>query len=202
MADLGYTNATLIGTYLDESVAVDDVDQFILATQKFIEQLTGRVFKADSTASTRDYDGNGRLEIIIDDCVSVTKVEWGTNQWADSYVTIGTSGIDRYYTLPANNAALEVPIRKIGLRTRVWTPGHANHRITAKWGWSTDVPDDIKHAATVIAAGMYNQNRGQDSGVITSEKIGQYSVSYSDQGGVNDYNQAKAILDGYKKLEI
>lgn len=202
MTNRRYTTDFLISTYLDEDVADEKVQPFILATQKYIEQLTGRVFKADTEASARSYDGNGRQYLLIDDCIEVTKVEVGNDQWGDSQSTISASGTDRYYTLPTNNTAEEVPINKIGLRTRYFVQGHANHTITAKWGWAKKVPEDIQFAATVLASGMYYQNRGENTGAIKSEKIGEYQVSYADQKGFSDMEQARAILNSYKKYEL
>lgn len=202
MTNRRYTTDYLISTYLDEDVADEKVTPFVLATQKYIEQYTGRVFKADTAATERSYDGNGRQYLLIDDCVEVTVVKVGNDQWGDSQSTISASGTDRYYTLPTNNTAEEVPINKIGLRTRRFTYGHANHTITAKWGYSTAVPEDVQFAATVLASGMYYQNRGENTGAVKSEKIGEYSVSYADQQGFSDVQTAKAILDSYKKYEL
>lgn len=200
MTNRNYTTDTLIENYLNKTVADVDLDPFIRATQRYIEEYTGRVFKADTTATARSYDGNGTQALRIDDCTEVTKVEVGSNMWGDSYSTISSSGIDSYITLPTNNTALERPINKIGLRSRLWISGHANHRITAKWGFSTDVPEDIKFAATVIASGMFNENKGGNTGPIKSEKIGEYQVTYADSKGADDLKRSMEILDNYKKI--
>jgi hypothetical protein len=202
MANRDYTTDSLIENYLNKEIPDVDLNPFILATQKYIEQYTHRVFKADSTASARSYDGNGRQALNIDDCVEVTLVEIGNNTWGDSYTTIPSSGANSYITLPTNNEADEVPINKIGLRANVWTHGVANNRITAKWGYSVEVPSDIQFAATVLASGMYNENKGGNTGAIKSEKIGQYSVTYADSKGADDLKRSMEILDSYRKMFI
>ena len=208
MLDKNYTIEAKIEGYLGVSITSGDANNFILAAQAFIEKFTGRSFKADSVASARLYSGNDRQDLRIDDCVEVTKVEVGNNQWGDSFteVTNAVGQTPEYYLMPINYlseyAPEQEPIDKIGLRSRAWIFGHANHRITAKWGYAVTPPDDISFAATVIAAGMYYQNRGENTGAIKSERIGEYQVSYSEQKGFNDFEQAMAILRSYKKYEI
>lgn len=203
MADKAYTTEAKIAAYLGGiTITSGATANVILATQDFIDRYTGRNFKADTNASARLYDGNDTQAIIIDDCVDITKVEQGLDAWGDNFSEVLSTGTDRYYELPANYAQEGVPIRKIGLRSRFFSAGHANHRITGKWGYSTSVPDDISHAATVIASGMYYQNRGENTGPIKSEKIGEYQVSYADEKGLNDLEIAMATLDRYKKIQI
>jgi hypothetical protein len=204
MADKIYTTEAKIAAYINATIATGASSFAILAAQDFIDNYTGRNFKADGTASARLFSGNDRQALAIDDCVDVTKVEVGSNMWGDSFdEQVNTEGqTPQYYELPANYAADKVPIRKIGLRSRLFIGGNANHRITAKWGYSASVPDDVSLAATVIASGIYNQNRGENTGAIKSEKIGEYQVSYANEKGMNDLEQAMAILDKYKKYEI
>jgi len=203
MADKVYTTEAKIENYLNVDIVTGKANDAILAAQDFIDNYTGRNFKADSAASERLYNGNDRQALIIDDCVEVTKVEVGSNMWGDSFSEqVNTGSVPQYYLLPANYAADKVPIRKIGLRNRMFIGGNANHRITAKWGYSASVPDDISLAATVIASGIYYENRGQNTGAVKSEKIGEYQVSYANEKGMNDIEMAMATLDRYKKIEI
>ena len=199
-----YTSKQNLQNYtLQEIDAVfnNQIDSWIEAVSKQIEQQTNRVFIADAVASPRLYNGNNRQHLIIDDCIEVTKVEVGNNIWGDTFAEIDSTGINRYYTLPTNNEEEGVPIRKIGLRARVWIEGHANHRITAKWGYSEEVPEDIEFAATVMTAGIMNAKRDGGKGDVTSEKIGQYAVTYSDKQ-YKDLEVAKEILESYKRYYL
>lgn len=205
MADKAYTTEAKIAAYLGGiTIANGATAAFILAAQQYIEQITGRNFKAESTASARLFSGNDRQGLRIDDCVDVTKVEVGNDGWGDTFTeAVNEEGeTPQYYEMPINYAADLLPINKIGLRNKVWISGHANHRITAKWGYSAAVPDDISFAATVIASGMYYQNRGENTGAIKSERIGEYQVSYADERGMSDLERAMAILQTYKKYEL
>ena len=155
MTDKAYTTEEKIEAYLGISIATGGASSAILAAQSYIDNYTGKNFKADTEASVRYYNGNDRNAILIDDCVEIEKVEIGNNEWGDSYSEIADSGIDRYIPLPWNYEANGVPINKIGLRNRIFLCGEGNQKITAKWGYSVNVPDDICFASTVIASGIY-----------------------------------------------
>lgn len=197
-----YTTKTKCEDFLGITISLTDAkfDDFISAAQSYIDQYTERNFEADTEASERSYNGNGSYVLPIDDCVEVTEVSLGSNFWGDSYSIIDTSGTDRYYTLPYNNEADGVPINAILLRSRYWIRGTGNHKIKAKWGWSANVPDDIAWAATFLTASIYKQ--GGNIGGITSERIGEYNVSFADTEELKDFNKVKSILDGYKKYYL
>lgn len=195
MASKGYTTKAKVEKLLNVSISID-IDEFISAAEKIIDNITGRNFIAVSTAVARLFDGDDTCELLIDDCVSISKVEVGNDCWGDTFTEILSTGSARYYKEPVNNT----PITKVILRDRVWGVGKQNCKITAKWGFSTAVPDDISLATTIIASGIYNYNRG---GLIQSEKIGNYNVAYSnEQGSVSyaDIERAMTILNSYKKL--
>ena len=202
-----YTTAALIGKFLNITAPADaDVLEFILTAQKIIDDYTQKNFKADTSASARVYDGNDEQELLIDDCVEISTVEQGVDFWGDSFNTIASSGIDSYRTDPANRSVggITLPISKLILRQRVWTKGSQNNRITAKWGYTVAPPEDIQMVATIIAAGLYNYNRG-GVGDIKSEKIGNYAVTYANDEGNNsfgDFQKAMMVLDSYKEFSL
>ena len=203
---LGYTSKTKIEDYLLKTIDATfetQIEDWIAAAENFINQYTSRVFIADAEASARLYDGDNSVSLLIDDCVEVTKVEVGNDDYGNSFTEVESSGADRYFLEPVNYSARELPIRKITLRARVWVEGKQNNRITAKWGYSESVPSDIEFVATVLVAGICNQQIGGGD-QITQEKIGNYSVSYSsnDTDSIADFKRAMQILDSYKKLNI
>lgn len=203
----GYTNKTAIQNYILQAIVSDfdtQVNDWISAVERTIDQITGRNFIADTTATARLYDGDGECELLIDDAVAVTVVESGLDSYGGQFNTVSATGSDRYFLEPANYAALGKPIRKISLSARVWAEGKQNNRITAKWGYSVEVPDDIKFVATVFVAGIMNQQR-QGGEEIKSEKIGNYQVTYNTDNGKNswaDFENAKAILESYRIINI
>jgi len=200
--DREYTNQKQIENYLDTIITSGDIEPYIKASQRFIEKYTARVFRSDSVATARLFNGSGKQELLIDDCTEITLVEVGNDLWGDNFTTISAGGVSGYYKLPINAAEHDLPITKLLLRSRLFVSGHANQKITAKWGFAIKPPEDIMFAATVLASAMYYANRGENSGPVKSEKIGEYSVSYADNGKYDDKVQAIDILDSYKKMFI
>lgn len=207
MAAKGYTTEAKIENYILNDIASSfstQISSWIEGIENFIDQYTGRNFIADEAASARLYDGDGEQNILVDDCVEVTKVEQGTDDYGGTFSEVSASGADRYFTLPNNATAKGEPINEITLRSRRWPEGIQNNRITAKWGYSASVPADIEFAATVFVAGILNQHR-QGGDEIKSEKIGNYQVTYNTDNGENsfgDFKRAMEILDRYRKYNI
>jgi 5-enolpyruvylshikimate-3-phosphate synthase len=73
--------------------------------------------------------------------------------------------------------------------------------VTAKWGFGS-VPADLSFAATVMVAGIINNQNSQDTDnkEVQSETIGRYSVTYkSGSTQATDYVNAMNILKSYKR---
>lgn len=203
----GYTDKIAIENYLLQEIEDtfnDQLNDYISSAERIIDEITGRNFVADSEASARLYDGDGSEDLLIDDCIEVTEVAVGNDSYGSGFTTVAATGADRYFTYPANNDARNVPIDKIRLNARLWTIGNQNNKVTAKWGYSEEAPEDIRFAATVFVAGILNQNR-QGGDQIKSERIGNYQVTYNSDNGSDswaDFEQAKRILDRYKVIHI
>jgi len=207
MAAKGYTTKTKIENYILQDIDSSfdsQIQSWIEGIERIIDQITGRNFIADSAASARVFDGDGSNELLIDECVAITKVEAGNDGYGGSFTEVLATGADKYFTEPANAIAKGYPIHKVTLRSKSWLEGIQNQRITAKWGYSTAVPADIEFAATVFVAGVLNQHR-QGGDQIKSESIGNYQVTYNtDKEGdsFGDFTRAKEILSAYTKLNI
>lgn len=207
MASKGYTTKTAVENYILQDIDSSfdsQLDAWIAGIEKVIDQYTGRNFKADSAESARVFDGDGSSELLIDECVAITKVEVGEDSYGGSFSEIAATGSERYFTYPANAAVKGVPFHKLVLNSRRWPEGMQNNRVTAKWGYSTTPPEDIQFAACVFVAGVLNQHR-QGGEEIKSESIGGYSVTYNTDAENNswaDFERAKQILDSYKRLNI
>lgn len=208
MAAKGYTDKTAIQNYINDTIDASldsQIDEWIEAVERIIDAKTNRNFKADSEASARLYSGDGSRDMIIDECVEITKVEVGNDDYGASFSEVASSGADRYFVEPENYSAKGLPIFKLILRARRFIEGVQNQRITAKWGFSASVPKDIKFAATVFVAGIYNQNRLESGEDIKSEKIGNYQVTYNTDKGENswaDFSRAMEILGRMKRIVI
>jgi len=199
--DKNYTDSSKIEQFIGESISTSLVE-IIVAVQKYIENYTGRNFVADCIASARVFNGNNSQNLSIDDCIEITKVEIGNDSYGDSFTEILSTGSDRYYTLPANNEADGYPINKLFLRSRVFLYGIQNVRITAKWGYSEEVPDDISWVATYLSSSIYKTGIQGNIAGVKSERIGEYSVTFGEGEGQTDWDKAKVILDSYKRYYL
>lgn len=199
MKDLGYTTQKKIEDYLGGTAITASLGAYILSAQKFIEDYCQRVFKADTEATARLFDGKGSNSLRIDDCVEITKVEIGNDEFGDTFTE--ETDLTKIKTLPNNAIVLGLPITEIVSRNYNFICGLQNHKITAKWGYTDCVPADISFVATVLASGMYLNNIS-GTGAIKSETIGAYSVSYDNQQNWSDFKSISMILDGYKKYGL
>ncbi len=191
-----YTTKSAIENYLlkDINSSFDEqIEEWISAISKFIDQYTNRTFavddESDAEATARLFEGTGKQKLLIDDAVSVDTVEIG-DRYGDSF-----EETDDYILLPLNGT----PKTAIALKDREWPV--AVHRVTALWGYSEQVPADIKFAATVLTAGIIN-TQAKTGTAKKRERIGNYEVEYADDKGIADYNRALSILDTYKKYTL
>jgi len=210
MTPKGYSTPEKVAAYLGITLTEALTAKFntwIASVEVIIDQMTDRNFKADSNATARLYDGDNTNELLIDDCVEITKVEIGQDDYGASFQEVLATGTDRYWTDPANHVARKLPIRKVTLRSQGFLWGKQNQRITAKWGYSATPPADIEFATTVFVAGIYNNSTTGGSGEVKSEKIGNYQVTYDtdSEGGANswaDFKAAQDTVNQYKRLVI
>ena len=197
--DRTYTDKTKIEELLKETID-RDLDDIILMVQQYIENQTNRIFQPCDDASIRYFNGNGKSILDIDECVEITKVENGNDYYGDTFTEILSTGDTRYYAEPYN----ELPIDRIRLRGELWTKGKKNIRITAKWGYSEEVPFDIVWVATYLSAMFYKQQTNVAGGV-QSETIGSYTVSFSLDAmisGLSEKNKIMEILNKNKRYEF
>jgi hypothetical protein len=172
---------------------------WIEATEKFIEGYTGRVFIADTVASVKVYDGEGKSQQKFDEFVSISKVEIGEDNpnlspSSESRVEV-ESGDYRIYPNNRENK------HTIQLKYNCFLRGFQNVHITAKWGYSVVCPQDLALAATVLTAGILI-NYTKSSGNVRSETIGKYSASYDSAQGWDDFKKVMIILNNYKKFHF
>ena len=193
MTPRGYSTIAKIEDYL----LIDIIDSFegrvnewIAQMEEFVEQETGRAFMADETASEKVYDGNGGLDLFLEECVEITKV------------TIDDVEVDSddYLVYPAS----ELPTTRIKLKNDAglaFTKDEQNIKIEAKWGYSVLCPGDISFAVTVLVAGIINC-AGEMEGEIKSEKIGSYNVTYKDKTSWQNFQTVKEILKRYSLITV
>ncbi len=188
----GYTDKASVEDYLliDIDPQFDEkVDEWISAAEKIIDQETNRDFTpgTEGTGSERLFDGDGTSILQIGEALAVNSV------------TLSPEGTpldeDQYFLYPAN-ATVKTSIR---MRYLTFPVGLQNIVIDADWGIE-QVPADIRHAATVLVAGIINAAWPEQGGTrIASMSVGRYSVSYTNESQKNDLNAIQDILDRNKR---
>lgn len=162
-----YTDLDTVKTLLDTSTAGDDdlIDSLIPQAQAAIDSILGYSFQTDTTTLT--FDGNSRTRIMIDKCLSLTKVELLSYSVVNNVRTItDTTDITGYCVLSRTGLILE---RESGY----FPLGRNNIRVTGTFGKYNDVPQDIQRAAARIVV----------------HYIKQRDASYQDQTGSAQFGQ-------------
>lgn len=156
----------------------DLIEIAIRAASRKIDQVTGRRFYADRTASARTFPVAGRTfaapygtAVRVDDIASATGllVEGGS---AGAYASLGT-----FYPGPDNATVYGQPITYVMADPGFYS-GITGVRITARWGWPA-VPDEVALATQLLAARLYRR-KDSPQGVLTSGDWGSVRVSRVD----------------------
>lgn len=192
-----YTDKASIENYLLTDIDVsfnEQVDAWIEAASRYIDQYTNRTFAVEDESgepesSARLFETTAAAKLLIDDAIEIDTVEIG-DRYGDTF-----EETEDYVSLPLNGS----PKTAVALKHRAWPTG--THRITAVWGYSSEVPADIKFAATVFAAGIINTQVNTGT-AKKSETIGNYSVSYTDDKGIADFERALSILNSYARTTL
>lgn len=154
-----------------------EVQQLIVEIEDYIDSITGTTWKETQvTDEYHDFDGVyidksgnelGRLNlknwpVKSFSAASGDKIEiWDGSEWVDlvSSKTVGTNPYDEDYFVDTDKGVIyfitEIPMK-----------GQKTVRLTYRWGFST-VPEDIKHAATLLAAARILERH--DAAVIVAE---------------------------------
>jgi len=195
----GYTTKEKIVNYLMvniDSSFDDQVEDWIMESEEYIDHVTDRNFKADSVVSQRRYDGDNTQKLLIDDCVSISEIKLSADSEAlDS---------DNYFLYPQNAQLLsrKKPYTMIKLLAGVF-PKYppAGIYVKAKWGYSAEVPADIQNVATVLVAGIINFSWNSE-GEVQSETVGRYTVTYKTKKEWQDFERIETILKSYLKYSF
>jgi hypothetical protein len=191
-----YTTEADVENYL----LLDIDDNFSANIERWIESMSRHMDRkcnrtlVQGTSEEILLDGNGRTELPIPECASITTVE------VDE-VDI-TSSVKAYPTTQASK-------NKLKLESDYFTKGLQNVAINGKFGLHSasdeddvdSVPEDIRFACTVLVAGIVN-NSNNNRDAVKSEKVGQYSVTYNDPMQRKDYQIALSTLKQYRRIAI
>lgn len=187
MSEQPYTDKESIEAYLGVTIS-DDLDdqlaEWILAMSRYADNVAGRIL-FDSEESTYTYDGDGSDLLVIKDVVDISEVT------LDGEVVA-------VYEYPQNKPYTSRIVLESGYR---FTRGRQNVTVTGIHAMSDELLPDVKQAVTVLVAGIYNARNAQGK-VGTTERIGNYSVTYREASQKTDFDTAKTILSSYKRIAL
>ena len=150
------------------------------AAEQSINDLCGRKFTADGSASARTYRAQPYI-CVTDDISTLTGLVVKTDTANDRVFDTTWSSSD-YQVEPLNNLVKGRSVnnlRAVGDYTfPVYGDGLASVEVTAKWGWPA-VPDPIEQATLMMASRLYGR-KASPMGVIGVGDFGPVRISRSD----------------------
>ena len=184
-------------TALGISGSADDtfLNLAIDAAEKSINDLCGRKFTADSSATARTYRAQPYLA-VTDDISTLTGLVVKTDTAADGTFDTTWASTD-YQVEPLNNLTKGRSVnnlRAIGSYTYpVYGDGQVSVEVTAKWGWPS-VPDPVKQATLMMSSRLYGR-KASPMGVIGVGDFGPVRISRTDP-------DIAALLMDYKRAGV
>ncbi|HEX5429860.1 MAG TPA: hypothetical protein VFX17_02140 [Patescibacteria group bacterium] len=177
-----------------DSTADSWLDSIIEMVGNYIDDYCDTTF-ADAGTATRNFDGSGNGDLVVDEFQSITSVyilDIDGNQLFDLLENVD------FVTYPLNDSPKNRLQLLRGGQLISWPKQRYSVRITGSWGAAV-VPGPIKMAALQLAARFLDKSlRGGMH--IQRERLGEYDIIYEQVA-----DDAKAlgifdILDGYRKI--
>lgn len=175
-----------LGVEIDNSLNVL-VNAWIKAASQQIDKWANRdIFRAlpEAGTVTYKYDGDGSNLTLIKDCHSITEVR--------------VNGVIR---TPLEYPTNKRYVSRLMFDGEVFGVGKQNVEVDATHCMAQELPEDIELAATMLVAGIHNSRKfaGKEG---TTEKIGNYSISYSDESKGAEIESAKSIAHSYRRISL
>jgi hypothetical protein len=193
----GYTDKNSVERYMlvdIDSSFNTQIDEWIEVAESIIDNYTGRNFIADTSYSSKNYNGDGTHILLVDDFVELEKIEMGDPAYPSLVEELDS---DNYHIYPLN----ETPKNKI-YYDYAFSVGEENVEVSAKWGYSVSCPADIKLAATILVSFMIEE-AWESQSETESETIGSYSITYNKSNkNTSKFDRLKSILDSYKRIHF
>lgn len=197
-----YTTEAQIENFMLVNIASSfstQITEWITAVKKWIDTYCDRTFEQES-ATYKLYDGDGSNEILIDDLLTLTKIEILDEDGNVDY-TIDSS--DEYYLYPANDTPkTSIRLNKFNAPITIFLEGRQNVKITGTFGYASTVPEDIRLVATKLVAQIIKESGTDITADIKAERLGEYSVDYAKIDAMADMLGVRIILDHYRVITV
>lgn len=198
MNDPKYAEPEELKDFIGKTSNTDDtkLNILILAAEDLIDSYCNRPdgFLAISTGTARVYAGSGKAYQRIDECISISAVAVKTSPSASSYTAWATTDYIKFSGDPEYPDFNRLPYTGIMIDPNgdysSFTASRYSHRagfrpvtgthrgvptvqVTAKWGYSATVPNNVKTAVIAQASRWHKRFEGGWSDALASADMGQ-----------------------------
>lgn len=185
-----YLLTTIDPAFMSGESGQTQVDKWIEGMSRAMDKKCNRTLVSD-TPGTRKFDGNGKTSLMIDEVCDITAI-----------TVDGTNVLSSVYQYPIG----EERTNELKMETQTFSKGLQNVEVAGIFAMHSAedvdaVPEDIRWACTVLVAGVVSASQNQND-AIKAEKVGNYSVTYSDPNQRKDYLMALDILKAYRRIAI
>ena len=180
---MAYTDLATVRSYLgipsSDSSQTAAINAAIAASDKEIDQITGRTFVVPSGATAKTFIPYDDYTLYVDDVAQLTglvvKEDTTLDGTYDTTLTITTD-----YVVDGNNAPYRVIKRVDGDTWPRDRYGRPTVEVTAFYGYGMAVPDQIKQCSLVIAARLYQRRSSPLGFQAGSVDVGFVRISRTD----------------------
>ena len=180
---MAYTDLATVRSYLgipsSDSSQTAAINAAIAASDKEIDQITGRTFVVPSGASAKTFIPYDDYTLYVDDVAQLTglvvKEDTTLDGTYDTTLTITTD-----YVVNGNSAPYRVIKRVDGDTWPRDRYGRPTVEVTAFYGYGMAVPDQIKQCSLVIAARLYQRRSSPLGFQAGSVDVGFVRISRTD----------------------
>ena len=180
---MAYTDLATVRSYLgipsSDSSQTAAINAAIAASDKEIDQITGRTFVVPSGATAKTFIPYDDYTLYVDDVAQLTglvvKEDTTLDGTYDTTLTITTD-----YVVNGNSAPYRVIKRVDGDTWPRDRYGRPTVEVTAFYGYAMAVPDQIKQCSLVIAARLYQRRSSPLGFQAGSVDVGFVRISRTD----------------------
>lgn len=202
-----YTKDAEIIRYIQRSLTDYEkghLPELISKASAFINTYTGRSWRDidaleddEIAESVYYYDGNGKRELFIDDCIEISEIKVVDSLWTSiDFPDIEESDLDQFVLYPLNADYKN----SIYLRTGYFPKGKANIQVTGKFV-TGDLPPEIAAAAAALVGNVLKKMK-TDNAEFSEERIEGYSYKRTELSQNADTRSILKDLDGWKKIQF
>ena len=198
---MSYTNKSKVEKYLNVDISASfdtQIAGWIASVKTWIDKYCGKTF--ESASSVKYYDGNGKRELDFDDCSSVPTEVLILDIDGTTAFTLTEGASNDYLVYPLNESTKN-QLRLVSGATIGYFPNRdSSVKITAPFGFSASVPEDVELIATKLVGEIVKE--GLKGGKLASISLGDYTANFQKIDEMADPLGIDQILDMYRDIKL